>query len=147
MDDETIISAFEVEWLNLIEMDYLEYKGYKGTVGYSKEDDCLVGKVIGMHDALILYEGKTLDDLKEYFRNAVDSYIDAIKFNPNIAEAYYRLATLLWDKGEINLSAAIEQCKSAINLSANSTARCECCISRPLNITTIFTLLSCAKNF
>ena len=56
--------------------------------------------------------------------NAVDNYIDAIKFNPNIAEAYYRLATLLWDKGEINLSSAIEQCKSAISISpANPNAR------------------------
>lgn len=56
--------------------------------------------------------------------SAVDSYIDAIKFNPNIAEAYYRLASLLWDKGEINLSSAIEQCKSAIHLSpSNSNAR------------------------
>lgn len=57
-------------------MDYLEYKGYKGTIAYSKEDDCLVGKVIGMHNDLILYEGKTLGELKEDFRNAVDSYID-----------------------------------------------------------------------
>lgn len=56
-------------------MDYLEYKGYKGTVEYSKEDDCLVGKVIGMHQDLILYEGATLDELKEEFRNAIDSYI------------------------------------------------------------------------
>ncbi len=56
--------------------------------------------------------------------NAVDNYIDAIKFNPNIAEAYYRLATLLWDKGEINLNSAIEQCKSAINISPeNPNAR------------------------
>ena len=56
--------------------------------------------------------------------NAVDNYIDAIKFNPNIAEAYYRLATLLWDKGEIDLSSAIEQCKSAINISpSNPNAR------------------------
>lgn len=56
--------------------------------------------------------------------SAVDNYIDAIKFNPNIAEAYYRLATLLWDKGEINLSSAIEQCKSAINISpSNPNAR------------------------
>ena len=52
--------------------------------------------------------------------NAVDNYIDAIKFNPNIAEAYYRLASLLWDKGEINLASAIEQCKSAINLSPDN---------------------------
>ena len=26
-------------------MDYLEYKGYKGSVEYSKEDNCLFGKV------------------------------------------------------------------------------------------------------
>lgn len=52
--------------------------------------------------------------------NAVDNYIDAIKFNPNIAEAYYRLASLLWQKGEINLSSAIEQCKSAINISPSN---------------------------
>ena len=52
--------------------------------------------------------------------NAVDSYIDAIKFNPNIAEAYYRLATLLWDKGEINVESAIEQCRSAISIDPNN---------------------------
>ena len=66
-----------------------------------------------------LIKGKKSD-----LENAVDNYIDAIKFNPNIAEAYYRLASLLWDKGEINLSSAIEQCKSAINISPkNPNAR------------------------
>ena len=57
-------------------MDYLEYKGYKGTVEYSKEDDCLVGKVIGMHNDLILYEGNTLSELKDDFIEAVESYIE-----------------------------------------------------------------------
>ena len=66
-----------------------------------------------------LIKGKKSD-----LNNAVDNYIDAIKFNPNISEAYYRLASLLWDKGEINLSSAIEQCKSAINISPkNPNAR------------------------
>ena len=60
-------------------MDYLEYKGYKGTVEYSKEDDCLVGKVIGMHQDLILYEGKTLDELKSDFVEAVESYLEGCK--------------------------------------------------------------------
>ena len=27
-------------------MDYLEYKGYKGSVEYSKADNCLCGKVL-----------------------------------------------------------------------------------------------------
>lgn len=44
-------------------MDYLEYKGYKGSVEYSKEDNCLCGKVQGMgNKALILYEGTTIDE-------------------------------------------------------------------------------------
>ena len=41
-------------------MDYLEYKGYKGSVEYSREDNCLVGKVQGMGKDLIAYEGQTL---------------------------------------------------------------------------------------
>lgn len=57
-------------------MDYLEYKGYKGSVEYCKGDDCLVGKVIGMHKDLIAYEGGTLAELREDFKAAVDSYIE-----------------------------------------------------------------------
>ena len=56
-------------------MDYLEYKGYKGSVEYSKEDDCLCGKVIGMNKDLILYEGTTLSELRQDFENAVDDYL------------------------------------------------------------------------
>lgn len=77
-----------------------------------------------MEEARQFHERYLIKGSKTDLDSAVDSYIDAIKFNPNIAEAYYRLATLLWDKGEINLSAAIEQCKSAIHLSpSNSNAR------------------------
>ena len=49
-------------------MDYLEYKGYKGSVEYSKEDNCLCGKVQGMgNKVLILYEGATIDELRKDF--------------------------------------------------------------------------------
>ena len=58
-------------------MDYLEYKGYKGSVEFSKEDDCLVGKVQGLGGkALILYEGQTLEELKADFVSAIDSYLE-----------------------------------------------------------------------
>ena len=52
----------------------LEYKGYLGSVEYSKEDDCLYGKVIGIK-GLISYEGDSLTQLKEDFQNAVDDYL------------------------------------------------------------------------
>lgn len=57
-------------------MDYLEYKGYKGSVEYSKEDNCLFGQVQGMGKDLIAYEGQTLDELRKDFEDGVDSYIE-----------------------------------------------------------------------
>ncbi len=56
-------------------MDYLEYKGYKGSVEYSKEDDRLYGKVLGMSKDLILYEGDTISELRADFEAGIDSYI------------------------------------------------------------------------
>ena len=70
-----------------------------------------------MEFARKFHEQYLIKGRKSDLDNAVDNYIDAIKYNPNIPEAYYRLASLLWDKGEINLNSAIEQCKSAINIS------------------------------
>jgi len=57
-------------------MDYLEYKGYKGSVEYSKADNCLFGRVLGLNDALVLYEGDSIEELEEDFRNGIDSYIE-----------------------------------------------------------------------
>ena len=56
-------------------MDYLEYKGYKGSVEYSKADNCLCGKVLGMSKDLILYEGNTIDELRADFEAEVESYL------------------------------------------------------------------------
>jgi len=57
-------------------MDYLEYKGYKGSVEYSKADICLFDRVLGLNDALVLYEGDSIEELEEDFRNGIDSYIE-----------------------------------------------------------------------
>ncbi len=58
-------------------MDFLEYKGYKGSVEYSLKDDCLHGKVQGLHKSLILYEGQSLEELQKDFREGIDSYLEA----------------------------------------------------------------------
>jgi|SRR5574344_569355 predicted HicB family RNase H-like nuclease len=60
-------------------MDYIEYKGYKGSVEYSKADNCLCGKVLGMSKDLIAYEGNTINELLQDFRDGVDSYISGCK--------------------------------------------------------------------
>lgn len=52
----------------------IEYKGYIGSVEYSQEDDILHGKVLGIRD-LVNYEGKTVDELRKDFQDAVESYL------------------------------------------------------------------------
>src|SRR5574344_1235835 len=48
---------------------------------------------------------------------AIEHYITAIKLDPALPEAYYRLASLMWENGQIGLQSAIEQCKTAITIS------------------------------
>lgn len=55
--------------------DLLSYKNYNGTVEYSREDDCLFGKVIGLR-SLLSYEGNSVRELEEGFRQVIDEYLD-----------------------------------------------------------------------
>jgi predicted HicB family RNase H-like nuclease len=55
-------------------MKNLEYKGYTGSIEYSKEDDLLYGKVLGIQ-GLISFEGKTGRELEADFNEAVDIYL------------------------------------------------------------------------
>lgn len=52
----------------------LSYKNYNGTVEYSKEDNCLFGKVIGIK-SLLSYEGDSVHELEKNFQNVIDEYI------------------------------------------------------------------------
>ena len=60
-------------------MGYLHYKGYKGSVEYSEEDNCLCGKALGLKKTLISYEGNTLDELKADFEAGIDSYLEGCR--------------------------------------------------------------------
>ena len=53
----------------------LSYKNYNGTVEYSKEDNCLFGKVIGIK-SLLSYEGESVKELEEDFQNVIDTYLE-----------------------------------------------------------------------
>jgi tetratricopeptide (TPR) repeat protein len=51
-----------------------------------------------------------------YLQEAIEHYINAIKLNPSLPESYYRLASLMWENGQIGLQTAIDQCKTAISI-------------------------------
>lgn len=66
------------------------------------------------HEKYLL--GQRNIDLEE----AVEHYVDAVKYDPTIPETYYRLASLMWEQGQISIDTAIEQCKTAISLSPDN---------------------------
>lgn len=54
---------------------------------------------------------------------AITHYKKALEIDPNLSEGYVKLASALWDKGEIPLETAIEYCQQSIKLnSTNSDA-------------------------
>lgn len=63
------------------------------------------------HEKYLL--GQKNSDLQE----AIDNYVDAVKYDPSIPETYYRLASLLWEQGQISIYSAIEQCQTAVSIS------------------------------
>jgi len=69
--------------------NYLEYKGYTGTVEYSAEDNCLFGKVLGIRN-LILYEGQSVEELKQSFEYMLDGYLDDCKAEGREPEKPYK---------------------------------------------------------
>ncbi len=52
----------------------MEYKGYVGTVEYSAEDGCFIGRIHGIRDS-VTFEGESVSGLRTDFENAVDSYL------------------------------------------------------------------------
>ena len=57
----------------------MRYKGYWAIIRYSDEDECFYGKVEGLKKSLILFEGKTVKELKKDFKNAVNYHLKVCK--------------------------------------------------------------------
>lgn len=60
-------------------MGYLKYKGYTGSVEFYEEDECLFGKVQGLHGTSISYEGSNVEEIRNDFREAIDYYLESCK--------------------------------------------------------------------
>lgn len=55
----------------------MKYKGYTGSVEFSEDDDCLFGKVQGLYETLISYEGSTVNEIRRDFEGAIDDYLES----------------------------------------------------------------------
>lgn len=102
-------------------MKNLEYKNYTGTIEYSKEDDLLFGKVMGIK-GLISYEGKTGLELESDFKAAIDEYLTDCKlqgiepekpfkgnFNVRISAELHQKAALLAMQDKMSLNSFVAE--------------------------------------
>ena len=80
-----------------------------------RESNDLISQATAAHQQYILRANN--EDL-------INLYIKAIKVNPDIPSAYYRLASLMHESGQIGLDGALEQCRRAVELDPkNASAR------------------------
>lgn len=56
----------------------MEYNGYHAKVEFDDQDNILVGTVLGLSDTLA-FHGRSIDELKDSFRNCIEDYIDLCK--------------------------------------------------------------------
>jgi predicted HicB family RNase H-like nuclease len=56
----------------------MTYKQYFSIISYSSEDDIFHGKIEGIDD-LVTFEGRSVDELKKAFQEAVEDYIETCK--------------------------------------------------------------------
>ncbi len=52
----------------------LEHKGYQGVVEFDYDDGLFFGEVIGLRD-VITFQGRSVEELEQSFRESVDEYL------------------------------------------------------------------------
>ena len=57
----------------------MKYKGYWAEIRYSDEDECFWGKVEGLKNSSITFEGNNVKELKKDFKEAIDFYLENCK--------------------------------------------------------------------
>ncbi|MCP4213352.1 MAG: type II toxin-antitoxin system HicB family antitoxin [bacterium] len=100
--------------------NFLEYRGYSGCVEFSAEDRTFHGKINFIND-LVTFEGATVEDLENQFKDAVDDYLATCKklninpqksfkgtFNLNIPPELHKRATFAAAKRDISLNRLVE---------------------------------------
>ncbi|OGI22006.1 MAG: hypothetical protein A2287_10485 [Candidatus Melainabacteria bacterium RIFOXYA12_FULL_32_12] len=67
------------------------------------------------------HENYLIRSLEKDLESAVLYYLEAIKLDPSIPEAYCKLASLLWEKGQIDVDSALDECRKAMKIDPNSS--------------------------
>lgn len=101
--------------------NYLEYKGYIGTVEFSAEDKNFFGKIQGIND-LVTFEGTSVDELQKSFQESVLDYLETCatlnkapekvfkgSFNVRVSQELHQKTALLASKKGLNLNDVVKE--------------------------------------
>ena len=103
----------------------MKYKGYWAEIKYSDEDECFFGKIEGLKNTSITFEGKSVKELKKDFKDAIDYHLQVCKQQNEEPEKQckgslnIRLGTELHTKAKLK---SIEQNISINELIKNAVA-------------------------
>jgi len=99
----------------------MEYRDYFGSVEYSNDDETFYGKVAFVR-ALISYEGETVKELKQAFRESVDDYLKLCRqqgkkpeqpfkgtFNVRTGPELHRKAAIYAESHNTNLNQVVKE--------------------------------------
>ena len=89
----------------------------KESISPEKEDDTIMTQLQQTLDkATKAHQRYLLKSTNEDLTEAINCYIETITQNPDETSAYYRLAILLHNSGQIGVESAIEQCRKAVKI-------------------------------
>jgi len=85
----------------------MKYNNYVGSVEYSEEDGCLFGRLLGIND-IISYEGESVTELREAFKEAVEDYLETCEKIGKAPQRPYSGKVMLRISPELHASIAMK---------------------------------------
>lgn len=97
-------------------MKPMKYKGYSASIEYSDEDECLVGRVIGIND-IVTFHGESVDEVRQAFHESIDFYLESCRESGEKPNRSYSGKLLLRLPTEVHaaIANAAESNKQSIN--------------------------------
>lgn len=95
----------------------MEYKGYVGKVEFDDEADVFHGEVINLRD-VITFQGKTVEELRQAFRDSVDDYLEFCATRGEDPEKPYSGKFVIRVNPELHKSIVVESRKRGKSLNS-----------------------------
>lgn len=95
--------------------DVIKYNDFLGSLHYNSEDEIFYGKLEGVDD-LVTFEGKSVEELKSAFKEAVEDYLNICKETDKPIYKPYKGTFNIRIKPELHKKAAKKSAELGISL-------------------------------